>query len=199
DTVPMDSDSGRLIGSVGYMAPEQVPGRPADARADVFSLGAVLYEVLSGRRPFQRETAADTLAAILHEEPPDIADPDANIPPTLLRSVRRCLEKVPAARFQSASDLAFALAEIPVRSAASRQFGIASAPSGATADAISRRPWGCGCGGPFRGVADRAPHGHAFDGRFTDLSGTYVPPGPCCKCAVRPRRPNDRVRCGVGR
>ncbi len=96
-----------MLGTVGYMAPEQVRGEPSDYRADVFALGCVLYEMLAGRRPFQRDTAAETMTAILKEDPPE---PDrAGVSPGVLRTLRRCLEKRPDERFQSARDLAFAL------------------------------------------------------------------------------------------
>ena len=99
---------GMALGTMGYMAPEQVRGETADARADIFAFGAVLYEMLTGARPFHRSTAADTMSAILRDEP---AEPpaDAALPPGLDRIVRRCLEKAPQQRFQSASDLGFAL------------------------------------------------------------------------------------------
>ena len=95
------------MGTIGYMSPEQVKGLPADARSDVFSFGAVLYEMLSGRRPFSRSSSAETMSAILRDEPPPLS-PAPSLSP-LERVVQRCLEKSPEARFQSARDLAFAL------------------------------------------------------------------------------------------
>jgi Tol biopolymer transport system component len=103
------TEPGVLLGTVGYMAPEQVRGQPVDHRADIFSLGAVLYEMLSGRRAFAGDTTADTMTAILKEAPPDVSEGGRVIAPALERVVSRCLEKSPSARFQSASDLAFAL------------------------------------------------------------------------------------------
>ena len=97
------------MGTVGYMAPEQVRGVSADHRADVFAFGAILYEMLAGRRAFRGDTAMDTMSAILKEDPPDLAGTDRPIAPGLQRIVSRCLEKNPAARFQSTRDLAFAL------------------------------------------------------------------------------------------
>jgi dipeptidyl aminopeptidase/acylaminoacyl peptidase len=97
-----------MVGTVGYMAPEQARGQLVDARADIFSLGAVLYEMVSGRRAFDGDTAVDVLAAVLHTEPPDVSA-DLRVPPALDRILRRCLEKRAEERFQSARDLAFAL------------------------------------------------------------------------------------------
>ena len=103
------TSAGTLLGTIGYMAPEQVRGDPADARSDVFAVGCVLYEMLTGRRAFERATPAATLAAIMHEEPepPGALVPD--LPAGLARVVMRCLEKEPGERFQSAADIAFAL------------------------------------------------------------------------------------------
>ena len=97
------------MGTVGYMSPEQVLGKPLDARSDLFSLGAVLYEMLSGKRPFQKETAPETMAAILKEEPPGLSGTSKAVSPGLDRIVRHCLEKEPEQRFQSARDVAFDL------------------------------------------------------------------------------------------
>jgi serine/threonine protein kinase len=103
------TDPGTVMGTVGYMAPEQVRGQATDARSDLFSLGAVLYEILTGRRAFARDTTADTMTAILREEPPDLGSVRADLSPALDRIVRHCLEKNAAERFQSARDVAFAL------------------------------------------------------------------------------------------
>ncbi len=103
------TEPGVMMGTVGYMSPEQVRGQAADHRADIFALGAILYEMLAGKRAFQKPTSADTLSAILNEDPAGISQVTTNIPPALQRVVHRCLEKSPEQRFQSASDLAFAL------------------------------------------------------------------------------------------
>src|SRR5262249_31575770 len=92
-----------------YMSPEQVRGRQADARSDIFSFGAILYEMLSGKRAFHGDSAADTMSAILKEEPPDLSVTNQAISPGLERIVRHCLEKNPEQRFHSAHDVAFAL------------------------------------------------------------------------------------------
>jgi eukaryotic-like serine/threonine-protein kinase len=103
------TEAGIVLGTAGYMSPEQVRGLPADARSDLFSLGVVCYEMLSGKRAFQGATAADTMSMILKEEPAELSSSVRNLPPALGRMVHRCLEKDPAERFQSARDLAFHL------------------------------------------------------------------------------------------
>lgn len=100
---------GVALGTVGYMSPEQVRGHSTDQRADIFALGAILYEMVMGKQTFQRPTSADTISAILNEEPASIANLAPETPAALEKLIRRCLEKNPAQRFQSASDLAFAL------------------------------------------------------------------------------------------
>jgi len=108
-TQTVQSDPGTVLGTVGYMSPEQVRGKPADARSDLFSFGAILYEMLSGKRAFHGESAAETMSAIVKEEPPEVTETNRNVPPALERIVRHCLEKNPTERFQSARDIAFAL------------------------------------------------------------------------------------------
>ena len=107
----LDSVTGQgvLLGTLGYMSPEQCRGAAVDARSDLFSFGAVLYEMLSGRRAFRGDTTADLITAILKEEPPDLSATGRDVPPMLERIVHHCLEKDPAERFQSARDIAFAL------------------------------------------------------------------------------------------
>jgi Tol biopolymer transport system component len=100
---------GTVMGTVGYMSPEQVRGEACDARSDIFSFGAVLYEMLTGKRAFKRETSAETMTAILRDEPQALIDTGWQGPLELQRILSRCLEKNVARRFQSASDLAFAI------------------------------------------------------------------------------------------
>ncbi len=103
------TESGTIMGTAGYMSPEQVRGQTADHRADIFSLGVILYEMLSGNRPFQRDSLVESMNAILHEKPPRLSQAAPDAPPALERIVWRCIEKSPEERFQSASDLGFAI------------------------------------------------------------------------------------------
>ncbi|MCA1610743.1 MAG: protein kinase [Acidobacteria bacterium] len=103
------TEPGVVMGTLGYMSPEQVKGKPADQRSDLFSFGAILYEMLSGARAFHRDSAAETMSAILREEPPDLSAANKSVHPGLERIVRHCLEKNPEERFYSARDLAFDL------------------------------------------------------------------------------------------
>jgi hypothetical protein len=100
---------GTVMGTMGYMSPEQVRGREADHRTDIFSFGAVMYEMLSGRRAFRGDSAADTMTEILKAEPPDLSETNHAVSPALERLVRHCIEKNPEDRFQSARDLAYDL------------------------------------------------------------------------------------------
>ncbi len=108
----LQTRAGRIMGTAGYMSPEQVRGKPADQRSDIFSFSAVLNEMVTGKRTFQKPTSAETMTAILHEEPPSIAEIAPNTPLALQKIVQRGLEKNPERRFQSAADLAFALAAL---------------------------------------------------------------------------------------
>src|SRR3989449_1428396 len=122
--IPMrrvDTGPGVVMGTVGYMSPEQVRGQKVDHRSDIFSFGAILYEMLSGRRAFHRESTADTISAILKEHPPDLSETNQRISPALERLVNHCLEKNPEERFHSASDLAFALEALSGSTATSAQ------------------------------------------------------------------------------
>lgn len=127
ETIAAMTDPGTVMGTVGYMAPEQVRGHALDARSDLFAFGIVLHEMLSGQRTFQRETGAETMTAILKEDPPDLTGLRPEISPALERIVRHCLEKSPTERFQSARDVAFALGALS---------GSASGPTQSGASAI---------------------------------------------------------------
>ncbi len=108
-TRKVNTDPGTVMGTVGYMSPEQLRGQPTDHRSDIFSFGAILYEMLSGRRAFRGQSTADTISAILREDPPDLSQTNKAVSPALERVVHHCLEKNPEERFHSASDLGFAI------------------------------------------------------------------------------------------
>jgi len=127
------TEPGTVMGTVGYMSPEQVRGRDVDHRTDIFAFGAILYEMLAGRRAFKGSSAVETMNAILKEDPPELLESGRNIAPALDRIVRHCLEKSPESRFHSAGDVAFDLDAISGLSAA-------------------------GSSGPARGVRDAAVH-----------------------------------------
>ena len=105
------TEPGTVMGTAGYMSPEQVKGLPVDHRSDIFSFGVILYELLSGKKAFKRDTNAETMAAILMQEPPELTQSGRNISPALDHIVKHCLEKDRENRFQSAKDVAFALSE----------------------------------------------------------------------------------------
>ena len=134
-TVSGGTEPGVVLGTMGYMAPEQVRGKPADKRSDLFSFGTILYEMLSGQRAFRGDTAADTITAILSKEPPDISQTNKDVPPGLDRIVRHCLEKNPEERFESARDVAFDLEALSSVSAPSVT-GVPDVPAKRT-----RLPW----------------------------------------------------------
>jgi serine/threonine protein kinase len=108
-TQTLSTEPGMVMGTVGYMSPEQVRGQDTDHRTDIFAFGAILYEMLAGNRAFQKPTSAETMAAILNDEPTEISQLTPSLPLAFVRIIHRCLEKNPERRFQSASDLAFAL------------------------------------------------------------------------------------------
>ena len=124
---------GSVMGTVGYMSPEQVRGLPVDHRSDIFSLGTILYELLSGKRAFKRDTASDTMAAIMRDEPPELTDSGRNIPVALDHIVKHCLEKERNSRFQSARDVVFALSEasVPITAVTTGVYAVPSPKSGA--------------------------------------------------------------------
>jgi len=118
-TFRQETTPGQVMGTVGYMSPEQVRGEAADARSDIFALGVMLYEMLTGRRAFQKPTSVETMSAILNDDPPALSQITPGAPPGPQRIVNRCLAKNPEQRFQHASDLAFALESLSDTSSAS--------------------------------------------------------------------------------
>jgi len=137
-TVQAVTEPGLIMGTVGYMSPEQVRGKPADSRSDIFAFGAILYEMVSGKRAFHGETTADTMSAILKEDVAELSETARNVPPGLERIVRHCLEKSPTQRFQSTGDLAFDLESITEVSSGASKSGVQAAAKQAVA-ASSRR------------------------------------------------------------
>jgi eukaryotic-like serine/threonine-protein kinase len=129
--------AGVVMGTASYMAPEQVRGEPADTRTDIFSFGSVLYEMLSGARSFRRDTAAETMTAVLKDDPPELSEGGRAISATIERIVRRCLEKNPEQRFQSARDLSFALSALSgTETSSTARVAAAAAPQ-----RLSILPW----------------------------------------------------------
>ena len=195
-----ETGPGTVMGSAGYMSPEQVRGETVDHRSDIFSFGAVLYEMLTGRPAFTRTTAADTMAAILKEDPPEPSS--ATIPPALVRIVAHCLEKAREARFQSAHDLAFDLQSLAGTSGAESPAAGVTAPRrwrsgaghrGRRAESVDGRceladPAHRACRSPAGERPVRALHGLGGDGRqrrnFARWEVRRVPGRP--RRAVRP-------------
>ena len=128
ETLSRHTSPGVVMGTPGYMSPEQARGQQADHRTDLFSLGAVLYEMLSGEQAFQGESVADAISAVLTEHPPELGTVGVAVPPTLERIVSRCLEKRPGERFQSARDLAFALEGAPADEPGSARTDVPTLP-----------------------------------------------------------------------
>ena len=137
-TVQAVTEPGLIMGTVGYMAPEQVRGKPADSRSDIFAFGAILYEMVSGKRAFHGETTADTMSAILKEDVPELSETARNVPPGLDRIVRHCLEKSPTQRFQSTGDLAFDLESLTEVSSGASKSGVQAAAKEAVAAGARR-------------------------------------------------------------
>ncbi|HMF10641.1 MAG TPA: serine/threonine-protein kinase, partial [Thermoanaerobaculia bacterium] len=116
-TITHETETGVVLGTPVYMSPEQAGGLQADSRSDIFALGAVLYEMLAGKRPFRGATTIEVMSSILKEQPPPIAEINPSVSPALEMIVSRCLEKNPHDRFQSARDLSFALEAVLTSSA----------------------------------------------------------------------------------
>ncbi len=175
--------AGVVLGTFGYMAPEQVRGMEVDQRADMFAFGAVLYEMLSGERAFRGETAADTMSAILTREPAELDTARLAIAPGLERIVRRCLEKAPELRFQSANDLAFALDTLTTASTtAQAAIEVPASPTGPTRTAWL--PWtvaaiaivAAGAAWVVRGGAPPAEQRWSSFTRISELAGEETTP-----------------------
>ncbi len=191
DTVTLASSPGVVLGTVGYMSPEQVRAQPIDHRSDIFSFGAILYEMLTGKRAFRGDSTADTISAILKEEPENLWQVNPNAPPATAHIVRHCLEKRPEERFQTARDLLFDLGTL------SSLTGVPSAAAqpavGISAWSRRRLLWGTLAGvlllaalslGVFLGKGEKAPlpsyhqitfrRGTIWSARFTSDTNTIV-------------------------
>ncbi len=142
---------GTIMGTVGYMSPEQVRGLPVDHRSDIFSFGAILYELLSGRKAFKKDTASDTVAAIMRDEPAELSQSGRGIPVALDHIVKHCLEKDRENRFQTAKDVSFALSEASGATSAVTSGAQAAAP------APRGKPWHLDRGGGRRAGGRGAP------------------------------------------
>ncbi len=180
-TLAPGTEPGTVLGTVGYMSPEQVKGQEADARSDIFSFGAVLYEMLTGKRAFRGETAAETMTAILRADPPEPASVHEGIPLALERIVDHCLEKSPDRRFRTAHDLAFAL---ETASGASSR----SAAGVAVAAAEERPRWrwlAWGAAG-LLALAVAVQAGRLLERRAPAPAGTAAAPGAVLRLTNRP-------------
>jgi eukaryotic-like serine/threonine-protein kinase len=135
DGLTLGTEPGMILGTVGYMSPEQVRGLPADHRSDIFSFGAILYEMVTGEQAFRRDSTVETLSAILKDEPKELSEASAKIHPGLARVIGHCLEKDPAERFQSARDIAFHLDTL------SRAAGADTAAAFPAPARTARTPW----------------------------------------------------------
>ncbi len=188
------TEPGVVMGTLGYMSPEQVKGKSADARSDIFSFGAILYEMLSGSRAFHRDTAAETMSAILREEPPDLSATNKSVQPGLERVVRHCLEKSPEERFHSAHDLAFDLESISGTSASAITARPAVRLALPAAPAPRRRA-------RRRGAAGRRLLLRQVEGCLgaPDIQAAHVPQRRDLGSALRFRRQVDSHDRGVGR
>src|SRR5947209_14831671 len=137
----VNTDPGMVMGTMGYMSPEQLKGQPADHRSDIFSFGAILYEMLSGKRAFRGDSMAETISAILREDPPDLSETNKTVSPALERVVRHCLEKNPAERFHSARDLAFAIESLSGSATISGQTATMPTITAESSAAVGRSRW----------------------------------------------------------
>ena len=194
-TAAAGTEPGVVMGTLGYMSPEQVRGRPADARSDIFSFGGILYEMLAGNRAFRGDSVADTMSAILREDPADLSVTNQAISPGLDRIVRHCLEKNAERRFQSAHDLAFDLEALSVTSG--QTVPGAKGPSRRkrilpiAAAAITALLIGAALGFFARDLRSEA--------RIAVVSAADVPARRGLERALRPGRPDGRLQRGLGK
>ena len=186
------TDPGTVMGTVGYMAPEQVRGGAVDARTDLFAFGAVLYEMLSGQRAFKRDTPAETMTAILREDPPELSTSKTDLSPALDRIVRHCLEKNPAERFQTARDVAFALEAFSGTSVSSSAVAALPAP---------KRSWRAAAMaavflviGITTGISLKSWLAPAADRRQRHVQHADLRPAVDHQRSIRARRPDGRVQ-----
>jgi len=145
-TAAVHTEAGVVMGTAGYMSPEQVRGQAVDHRSDIFNFGAILYEMVSGQRAFKGDAAVELMSAILKEEPLELAQTGRSIPPGLERVVRHCLEKRPEARWQTARDLVFALETLSVSGSTSAQLAPLTPPGWRFAPKHARAWAGLACG-----------------------------------------------------
>ncbi len=188
---------GVVLGTMGYMAPEQVRGKAADKRSDLFAFGTILYEMLSGQRAFRGDTAADTITAILTKEPPDLSATNKEVHPGLDRIVRHCLEKNPEERFESARDVAFDLEALSGRLRGDDDRRARSAGGREEAALAGPDPRG----GPRRGHRVAVPLFRRQEGRLRRaavVSPDHVLARRGRERALRAGRPDDRLLRGVG-
>jgi Tol biopolymer transport system component len=192
-TFRAQTNPGHVLGTVGYMSPEQVRGQAADARSDIFAVGVILYEMLTGKPAFRKATSAETMTAILNEDPPAVSQVSPSVPPGLQRIVNRCLAKNPEQRFQHASDLAFALESLSDSSGSTvtsvnqqvqskRWTWIAAAAVVAIAIAVAlilwwRQPPAVPVVQAVTQLTDDGEAKHAYDNLLTDGSRIYYNQG----------------------
>ena len=188
---PTPTQPGTVMGTAGYMSPEQVRGQTVDHHSDIFSLGAILYEMISGKRAFKGDSSVETMNAILKEDPPELSESGLNVTPGLDRIVRHCLEKEPGQRFQSARDLAFDLESLSSLSGAAKPV---TGPHVASSTEVRNSVADCDSGivaGGRGGVLGRA---HDQEVYCSGLQPTDFPRRPCWGGAVFSRRPDHRVQ-----
>ena len=183
---------GQVVGTVGYMSPEQVRGQTTDHRTDIFALGAILYEMLSGKRAFKRDSSVETMNAILKEEPEELQEISPNLSPGLDRVVRHCLEKNPVQRFQSAGDIAFDLETISSQSGGgSRLQAVSDERRSYWKYAVGALAVLLALAGTYYAARDRGPR------LSPALSPAYFPARYDLRSQVRPGRSEHSFQCSL--